>query len=306
MRFGSVEFDADCNPTYNKVQKSAEVYVTNSVFQLHLTQEFLPHCPNFVPEIKFLTTRPAEYTICRFSFEWIHIWLEETAVWVPTESDWIIQYNFYNPGGGEIGDYFQTVEPQTGAVMIAMGPNNPGVVGAIPDGTSYYTVRIFGWQETPGGPQLRQYSETITRHLSSCNCWAAEIYFLGDAGDWQTVVFETLESREVDQLQIEIETPLNWDFTTRGYIYPEGERSTYVEEVDQIFAFATGRIDQDWKRKQVEELLRSPEIYIRTAGDLGQAIRRVIPELSRFSTFTRSEAIHAIIGFRFNARTRNH
>lgn len=309
LRYGPIEYDDQCNPQFGKTSKSLEVWVTNSVFQLHETREFLMHCPQVENPVRFLTNRPTEYTICRYSYEWIHIWIENTAVWIETEMPWYIVYTFYDANGNDLDDdYSQFVTlTQPGAIRIGMGPNNTDITSAMPEGTSSYEVRVFGWQEQPvGPPQLRQYSETITRHLSNCNCWAAEIYFLEDHGGWQTLVFETLEQREIDQLDIQYETPLNWAYTTRGYIYPEGERSAYVEDADQIFAFATGRIDTDWKRHQLEELLRSPEIYIRTANEYGHALRRVLLERNRYTTWRRGEAIHAVLTFRFSHRLRTH
>jgi len=300
----------DCSdPIRGRVYQTPEITVTNSVFQLHEHIEFLNHCPNGRNPVKFLTDRPASRTLCRSVHEWAHIWIERNAAYV---AGFRVRYTFYK-GEDDVNDYLGVheinINTDFGAVIVDIGPRNNAVWNNAPGGTTRYTIRIMA-QTIDEFDELDWvvYSNVLERRVTDCNCKAAEVYFLEDRGSWNTVVFDYIDERQIQQEAIEYEAPINWDaqLGNRDHLYLEGARYSEAATADQTFVLVSERI-MERNRKVYEQLLRSPETYIKTINEDGQErIRRVIFDRDNQTILKRGEGTRILLTFRFSTNLRTH
>lgn len=306
LRFGAIEFDANCNPIYGKAYKTSDFIMTNSVYQLEDIREFRRHCPDYNALTEFISDRPKTMNICGNAYEWIHVYLARNAYYV---GNFRIRYRFYDENDNQINTKEYEVEDE-GFYIIGIGTANTMVSSNAPSNTSYYQVQVFG-QRIDELEELDyiQMSEIIQRDIVSCDCKVAEIYFLEDTGSWQTVLFERLEQRDQLQSALEYETPLelNEAADIKGQTLAlTGERYSIAADADNVFVLTTERISER-NRKTYERFLRSPTHLIRTAtADGTEIIRRVIIDRKGYTILRRGEVIRLQIPFTFNTKTRVH
>lgn len=309
LRYGLIEFDDNCDRIYGQSGFTSEIILTNSVWQLHETREFLDHCPATVSEgtVQFLTDRPDSMVICFETYEWVHIWLERLGT---DTGIFRIRFRFY--AGPEeddfISQYEQLVKDGFGAYIIGIGPADNALSSAIPIGTTRYTIQVYKQREDGiGGFEDVPYSITLERHLVACDCKAAEVYFLEDNGSWRTVIFEKVTERTIEQRESAWEQPLDkFDTDADTRLFDEGSRYSEADLADQTFVLLTEKISER-KRPMYEQLVRSPECYIKTMTAQGKLIvRRIIFNRQTFITSRRGEAIRLQLRFRFNTRLKIH
>lgn len=311
IRYGSIEPQEDCSDSIRgKVYQTAETVVTNSVFQLHETTEFLKHCPGGANPVRFLTDRPDTRTLCGTVHEWCHIWLERNRIY---KGEFRVRYNWYK-GDDDLADYLGTHEIPVqfntqAAAIVDLGPGNKAVWMNAPGGTRRYTVEIMAQTLNEFNElDFVQYSNQLERRVTDCNCKAAEVYFLEDRGSWNTVVFEYLDERQITQEPVEFETRFDFD-QIRGnqdHLYIEGGRYSEAATADQTFILISERVVAS-KRKIYEQLLRSPETYIKTVNGNGEErIRRVIFDREAKRIIKRGEGTRIALTFRFATTLRTH
>lgn len=303
LKFGNVELNGNCEAVYGEVYQTAQVMYTNAVFQLEETSQWFPHAPNGNLGIKFLTNRPDNLTVCGYSYEWAHIWIEK-GTW--KTAPFKVQYKFYDSSNGLIRTTEQNIVDATGnyrkAWQIAVGTANLHIRTNI-NGANYYTIQVIGTRILENGTtQDTPYSNLLTRIITSCNCKAAEIYFLEDRGSWRTVIFEKLEARETRQTDIEYERELDWSDNLAGYLYNEGGTYNEAQLAESVFILISERITE-YNRNHYEQLIRSQEMYILSKTETGrEVIRRIFLERTTFRTFESGVATRLIVSFRFNTK----
>lgn len=312
LRYGLAFQQPDCSePVRNEVFETADITVTNSVFQLHEVDEFLNHCPNATMPVRFLTNRTENRVLCRSVHEWVHLWVEKNAFLL---GNYRVRYSFYKEGNDPVEDFIQSVtydfQVNNGqAYQIALGPANNEVWDNTPANTHRYTVQVLTQViDEFGEPDFILYTDKITRYLKDCNCKAAEVYFLEDRGSWNTVVFEYLDERQLEQEAIEFERPTGWNnsLSDRDHLYVEGGRYSQATSADQVFVLISERL-REGNRKDYEQLLRSPLTYIKSIDENGnEKMRRIIFDRGSQRILKRGEGIRLPLTFRFANELRTH
>lgn len=303
IRFGGILLDATCTPSYITGGESDPIEVVASVHQLENYNRFLRFTPGGAPigEVPFTTSRPDRLTACPGSFEWLPIWIaEESGFSFPFRAVW----EFYNADDSLASTIYRDID-NAGFNNLGIGH---GLLGPfLPSGATYYKVYVEGTRSAA----WEKYSVVARRDIASCDCNAAEVYYLEDAGGWGTVIFHRLEEREIQQTDLRYETKLDTDTgelfqkDLKQY-YIDGGRYSVPSFADRVFTFTTERIPEN-KRSIYEQIVRSPEFYIRTAVDTGgQAMRRIIPDRANVTTWRDGEAIRISIPFRFNSSLNIH
>lgn len=299
LRFGGITIDDNGDAVFGQTYFSTPIWVANSVFQHHLTRDFRDHCPNFKAVVKWLTARPNEQNACMGAFEWVHVWIESTEEW---DGDFSVRYRWYNAAGAQIGTYTEALGNELiGAYRIGVGHANAEIQNNIPAAARSWDVTIMG---TDSMVEM-EYSEVITRVLAGCNCRAAEIYFLEDAGSWWTVLMERLERRSVEQVAVEYERPIDLNDIDTDVLYGDGARYSEAAVADKTFTFQSERITNS-NRDKYEQLLRSPEVYIKTTSSAGTVLRRIIPDRNNAVLFQRGDTARVTITYRFNTELLTH
>lgn len=308
LRFGGVEYDDNCNPTYLEGGDTDEIEVTAAIFQQENYLRFLGYTPlGGLSQIKWLTTRPNQLIACPGSFEWLPIWIAEGGDgWsLPFKAVW----KFYDADDVQLSQHELDI-PNLGFNEIAVGHGNLGTVMA--SGSAYYTIEIQGTQ----GGGYQQYSQLARRDIAGCDCNVAEVYYLEDTGGWGTVIFQRLEGRTIEQIAQESETVLDETFSGLNQDpeewYIDGGRSSVPVFADRVFTLTTERISEP-KRPIYEQIVRSPEFYIRTAITNyntvpidGYGMRRIIPDRQNVVTWQDGQAVRISIPFRFNTSLNLH
>lgn len=295
IRFGIYELDADCNPVYGEGQSSDDALVCNAVFQYEHTRSMFDHCPNLISGVKFLTDRPTEMTLCSGTNEWLHIWIENTALWV---GDFKAVYSFYS-GTNAIGESEKTLPDDNQAFIIPAG----WAMSFAPMNADRYELKIQGQQLNESDDLVWvDYSETITRRRENCNCKAAEIYFLEDRGSFRTSIFEKVVNRTSQASEVTYELPITFEgaYKTTKYFF-EGGIYSEAEMAFNTFRLESKILQTTDDRREFEQMLRSPEIYIKTANQLGEPIlRRIIFPKSQLTLSEENAATRVQIDFRFS------
>lgn len=298
LRYGLVHLDDDCNEVRSLAAVSPNIYAVNSVHQLTDQREFRNHCPNFINKVKWLTDRPNSDVICSSQHEWVHIWIQNTGVFV---GSFKVVYTLYDENDAVIGDIEETLNEADTAWIIPISSNLP----TFASNTARYEIKIQGQVQPPSGPlQWQDYSELLTRRIITCNCIAAEVYFLEDRGSFRTLTFPKLESRAIEMQENTYRLPTDWengDATTQYYF--EGGRYSEAQIADSIFLLQTERLNNEPQtRYKYEQLLTSPLVYIKTMNISGtQVMRRIIFPKTAYETFRASTPAQKLeIPFRFN------
>ncbi len=301
LRYGLVEQDEDCNEIRSLAGVSDPIQVVNSVHQHEDSRVFGPHCPNFQTGVRFLSDRPLNMNICEGSFEWIHIWIENTGLWI---GDFRAVYTFYDNIGATIGDINRDMNESPTCWIVPIGPTIP----FRPANAVRWEVKIQGQVFDGVSVLWNTYSEVISRTVNNCSCKAAEVYFLEDRGSFRTLFFDKVVSRSIEMDEVAYRLPVDEINGTKSTQYfTEGGRYTEAQLADQVFIVRTKRITSAAERETYEQLLRSPEVYIRTTNDLGNDImRRIIFPKNSYQTFQSSGATRLEIPFRFNTYLKIH
>ncbi len=301
LRFGLVSNDADCNEIRTLGSSSAPAYVVNSVHQLTDTRAFGRHCPRFQTGVRFITDRPAVMELCKTAFEWLHIWIENTGLFV---SGFRAVFTLYDGTGATIGDQNFTIDEPESAWIIPLHHS------LFPSNTARFTMVVQGQVLDNDETTLIwiNYSEQVERTYIECKCVAAEIYFLEDHGGFRTVIFKEKLSEVIEMQETTYRLPIDWDDVKFFQYYTEGGTFTVAQEAETVFILQSDRVITEDHRIMYEQLLRSPEVYIKTTNDLGQNIhRRIIFPKNSYQTFKKGNgALKIEIPFRFANKLRVH
>lgn len=304
LRFGTLTTGEGCDTAYGQSYESPNITVVNALFQHEKVLRFLPYTPNYTLPVKWLTSRPADRVICRESYEWTSVFLQRSALF--PDGFYRVVYTYYNSAGGVLNTKTENLTNQPdGVYHVPTGPANgihpAGVIGL----AEYYTIEVEVRGDDLG---YAQYSETHTLRLNGCNCWAAEVYFLEDAGSWRTVVFENVESRSIEMGAVEWQGPVQYSRyggTTDGIrLYQDGGIESFADDAQAVFVLVTERVNES-NRKAYEEFLRSSRHVILTSSDFFNPVtRRIIVERGNYGVYQRGEQKRLLIPFRFNTYQR--
>lgn len=306
LRVGIIETDVDCNTVYKQSIQSSKSISLNSVFQLHETKELQPHCIGYTSPVKFLTNRPNPLVDCITTHEWAHIWLELIENMF---GDFRIIYTFYRDQvEAPLSQAFTDISVDKEPVQVDLGPANVFVKNNRPSSTDYYTIQVwvkFFDEETETASYI-PYSELLTRKITTCNCNAAEIYFIEDRGSWMTLVFEEIAARIFTQTERGYEQPIDFeDGIGSSQLYIDGGRYSLADDADQVFILKSAKFTES-ERYIYEQLLRSPSILIKSSSDIGVITRRVILDRQNYTVHTYGEVSRLEIPFRFNNKVLVH
>lgn len=306
LRFGTLTQGDGCDTSYGESYESPDITIVNALFQHEKVLRFYPYTPNYTLPVKWMTARPTERNTCRESYEWMAIFLQRSALF--PDRFYRIVYTYYNSVGGVLNTKTENLTNQPdGVYHVPTGPGN----GIHPTGVislaSYYTVQV---QVRGDDLEYTTYSETHTLRLTSCNCWAAEVYYLEDAGSWHTVVFENVDSRSIEMSAVEWQGPVTYSQyggTPDGIrLYQDGGLESFADDAQAVFVLVTERVNES-NRKAYEEFLRSSRHIILTSSDaINPVTRRIIVDRGNYGVYTRGEQKRLLIPFRFNTvmRTR--
>lgn len=287
VRFGTVAIDETCNAIANRTYFTDPVNVTNSVFQLPNSREFLDHAPQTVSLVKWLTDRPDGLVLAMDTKEWMYIYIERTEAIV---GDFIFRFKYYDEDGTLIADEYLTTTDD-GVYCVPCGPANaPG----FPNGCKRYEVQVFGEDELAAEVE---YSEMFTRNVKKFQC-EYEVYFQEDSGAYITI---ELEKREVSQTVVRdnYSVPVNLESDEPSALYIEGGGLNVVEESEQYIVFESHKI-MPGGRKVFEMLARSNNIFIKDSAFGSDKIRRLVLEGGDFVTQAGGEAVRFRGRFMYN------
>lgn len=304
LRFGTLTQGESCDVSYGLSYESPDITIVNSLFQHEKTLRFYPFTPNYTMPVKWLTDRPSDRNICKESYEWMAIFLQRSALF--TNGFYRIIYTYYNAAGGVLNTKTENItNVPDGVYHVPTGPAN----GIHPTGVialaSYYTIQVEVQGDDSG---YTEYSEAHTLRLSSCSCWAAEVYYLEDTGAWRTVVFENVESRAIEMSAVEWRGPIQYSRyggTTDGFrLYQDGGIESFADDAQAVFVLVTERINEN-NRKAYEEFLRSSRHVILTSSDTFNPVtRRIVVDRGNYGVYQRGEQKRLLIPFRFNTYQR--
>lgn len=299
LRFGTYNKGIDCTTSFGQSYESPEITIVNSIFQHDLVRRFTPFTPNYTLPVRWMTARDNDHFICNTSYEWTSIFLQRTALF--PDGFWKVEYVYYDTDGNQLDTKTSNLtNRETGVYRIPTGPGNAIHPNSLSN-AAYYTIQVT--VEGSDGNYIA-YSEMLTIRLNNCNCWAAEVYYLEDAGSWRTVVFEKIEERRIEMSAVEWNSPIEYSRyggTADGIrLFQNGGKESYAENVDSVYSLVTERITSS-NRKAYEELLRSSRHIILTTSDFFPTVtRRVILERGTYGVYRTREATRLVIPFRFN------
>lgn len=300
LRFGTYSQGEDCQYSLNESYETPEITLVNSLFQWDHVTRFLNYTPNYNMPVKWMTARPMERYVCANSYEWCAIWLQRSALF--PNGFYKVIYNYYDSDDTLLNTKTELLSNYPdGVYHISIGAaNSVHPSGAIAP-SAYYTVHVEVQGDDSG---YTQYSETQTLTLNTCNCWAAEVYYLEDAGSWRTVVFEHIERRGVEMGEFAFNTPVQYNEyggpKDAVRLYQDGGRDTLAQDADQVFTLVSERITPH-NRKAYEDFVRSSRHIILTTSDfLPLVTRRILIDRTSYTFFQRGESTRMQINFRFN------
>lgn len=304
LRFGSYSESDNCTRAFNQSYESPNIRLVNSIFQHEYVLGFYPFTPNFTLPVRWLTQRPMDRWICRESYDFCAVFLQRTALF--TNGFYRVIYTYYNDSDGVLNTKTENLTNYPdGVYHVPIGPANlvhPAGVIAL---AAYYTVQVF---VQGGDSNYVAYSELMTLQLNSCNCWAAEVYYLEDTGSWRTVVFEKVDSRSIEMDAVEWTAPVEHSYSggpINGIqLYQNGGTESRADEARKVFALVTERITE-YNRKAYEDFLVSSRHIILTTSDFIPAVtRRIVLERGTYGVYQRGESKRLVIPFRFNTNLR--
>jgi len=301
LRFGAYRLD-NCEQVFDQVYESPEIHIVNAIYQHNYLSGFRPFTPQITFPCRWMTTREMSRVVCRRSFEWCAIYIQNTSDF--HTSFWRVKYTYYNAEDAVIDEQLRGFKGE-GVYHVPTGPQNPCHPAGITAIASYYTVQV---QVKNEADEYVPYSELMTIMMDGCNCHVAEIYFLEDAGSWRTIGFERVAQRRVEIQTVDYERPLATNSAggpVNGLqLFQIGGRYSEAESSDAVFTLTSEKINEH-NRAVYEEFLRSKEHYILTSSDiLSAATRRVIIDRGSKTLFQRGGVTRLTIDFRFNTEQR--
>jgi hypothetical protein len=300
LRFVGVSIDSACNRQYQKMGESSKFTAVNAVMQLEDTRAFRVHTTNGTRTVRFLTDRSMSANICPGSYEWVHVWVEENAFKV---GPFRTKVEFFDASGNSLQvNYFAMAEDYRKAHVIPVGTANAMIKNVMPSATARYEITVVA--VVLDGDEVSsevQYSETMTKIMDDCQCKAAEVYFLEDRGSWETVSFERVGIREVEQQAVNVEREVDYFDVGRDYLYAIGGESSTIRQAETPFSLITERITEG-NRKKYERMLLSSRFYIRTSSDVGEVLRPIVPNRETFQVKLENGVNRLRVTFRFNTK----
>jgi len=296
LRYGTYEIDGDGNRTFSRAYESAEVLVAACRRKVKDTLGMSPYSPEYTLPVKWLDSRDRVRCTLRGTFEFSAILLYRTAV-LP-DAVWRVKYEYYI---GEVVFATSTRDiREEGFVHVPIGPQNLCHSPANIEQADRYTVTM---EVSDGSGGWLQYSEILELELIRNECTGGEVYYRGDLGAWQTLMFDRLsrEDIEVGAVQWERDVELNENGVSEDLIqlyHGGGVGRKVVDEREVVVLESKPLTDEN--RYEVEQMLVSERVFMRVQGEQLVGTRRVIPEAGSFVLYQRDESVRAVVVFRFN------